>query len=36
MDFSLLTVSELKMAFPPVQVSQIRELPDELFAGMGM
>jgi hypothetical protein len=30
MDFSLLTVSELKLAFPPVQVTEIKELPAEL------
>jgi hypothetical protein len=36
MDLSLLTVNELKLALPPVQVSEIRELPVELPAGSGM
>ena len=36
MDFNSSTVSELRVAFPPVQVSETSDLPDELFAGSGM
>ena len=36
MDFSLLTVSELNVAVPPVQESDIKELPEELLEGRGM
>jgi hypothetical protein len=36
MDFNLFTVSELNVTFPPEQVSDSNELPDELFAGNGM
>lgn len=35
-DLSLSTASELKVTFPPVQATEIKELPDELFAGKGM
>lgn len=36
MDFSWFTTSELKVTLPPLHVSEISELPEELFAGSGM
>ena len=36
MDFSLLTINELNVELPPLQVNEIRELPDELLAGSGI
>lgn len=36
MDLSLLTVNELNVALPPLDVSEINELPEELPAGNGI
>jgi hypothetical protein len=36
MDLSFDTANELKFAVPPVQVSEINEVPAGLLAGKGM